>query len=664
MAAAASAHPARPLPGTAATDLEDSNASSPLSEVDYGDSNDADIEHMQLESRRLAGHDSGDEKRLPVHQDSDSALSDAASDVNSEVNDTEAETERLYDTPKNQRHRDVVIDEFNHGRVFERTPSKLRRTTRLDRVTNGTNPATDDDSSILSNRGQGNQSPTKSTNTNHSSMDGHVKSGFLQDRKRKRSPPINSPLSNPPRVKRTASVEADDTAIDQDVPMKDQETPSAADLHSGHQSGGEQEQKQKQQGQVDDEGEEEEEEEGEDEEEEEEEEASTHNAVRNIPRETRLNKKSARVSARRKGTSSDDVVGQVGGDARDEAPKPDLVVENEAGQLEQDVDVDADADADADADGEEEAELMARNLEEAERKEAAFRDWTHIEEMFGFFRERLYKDRLERLEEEERSLVADEPTHAEYLSMKKCIDDRLSKRLEEIDKEYEFRIKAHDQKAVAVRAQIWSQFFQAGARRSAHSLPDYGLLFPKDPAQRVRNAVAYNMEVSALAGLAKYEGFPAGPELRGSSTAEFEGDMAAVEHARRNANRQRHIGHHRHHHHHHHHHQRDEYHAPNFGRLGPAGEQFIKDTPWANPNHSAHRQHHQASTSSESGLSASAPQAVLALPQTVDGRATVDSQALDKSPAPQKQTALPPNCHGGQKRRPPDCNNFLVFSAA
>lgn len=162
---------------------------------------------------------------------------------------------------------------------------------------------------------------------------------------------------------------------------------------------------------------------------------------------------------------------------------------------------------------------------------------------------RLYKDRLRRLEEEEQSLLADEPTHPEYLNMKKCIDDRLNKRIQEIKTEFDYRMRAHERRAVAQRSQIWSQFYQAvrekrelaleklnqqwyevqSARRKAHSLPDYGLLFPKDATQRVKNAIAYNTEVSTLAGIAKYEGFPGGPELRGASSAETEADLGAIE---------------------------------------------------------------------------------------------------------------------------------------
>jgi hypothetical protein len=133
--------------------------------------------------------------------------------------------------------------------------------------------------------------------------------------------------------------------------------------------------------------------------------------------------------------------------------------------------------------------------------------------------------------------------------MKRCLDDRLNRKLQEFGKEQQFRIEALERRAVAERAQVWSQYFQAirekretslealnkawydvqTARRNAHSLQDCGLLFPKDPAQRIRNAVAYNTEVSTLAGIAKYEGFPAGPEIRGASALELADDLNAIE---------------------------------------------------------------------------------------------------------------------------------------
>lgn len=110
-------------------------------------------------------------------------------------------------------------------------------------------------------------------------------------------------------------------------------------------------------------------------------------------------------------------------------------------------------------------------------------------------------------------------------------------------------MQANEKRFVSIRSQIWSQFAQAirekresvltalnrewydvqAARRHAHSTGDCGFVFPKDPAQRVKNAVAYNTEVSTLAGIAKYEGFPAGPEINGASASELNDDLSAIE---------------------------------------------------------------------------------------------------------------------------------------
>lgn len=166
---------------------------------------------------------------------------------------------------------------------------------------------------------------------------------------------------------------------------------------------------------------------------------------------------------------------------------------------------------------------------------------------------RLYKDRLEKLESEERALTADVPYHAEYLNMKQCLDELHEEKLQKINKEYEYTLRAHDEVAVSRRAMAWGQFYQGirekrlemmselnrewhdtqNARRHAHSAPDYALLFPSDPTQRVRNAVAYNTEVSVLSGMAIHEGFPSAPSMHGVSTAEVEEDLDAIKVSRR-----------------------------------------------------------------------------------------------------------------------------------
>lgn len=160
----------------------------------------------------------------------------------------------------------------------------------------------------------------------------------------------------------------------------------------------------------------------------------------------------------------------------------------------------------------------------------------------------LYKDRLEKLEREEQALTADEPYHTEYLNMKQCLDELYEEKVRKINKEYEYTLAAHDQVAVSRRAMIWGQFYQGvrearlemlselnqewhdtqNTRRHAHSTPDYALLFPSSPAQRVRNAVAYNTEVSILSGMAIHEGFPAAPTMHGVSPSEVEDDLEAI----------------------------------------------------------------------------------------------------------------------------------------
>jgi len=132
--------------------------------------------------------------------------------------------------------------------------------------------------------------------------------------------------------------------------------------------------------------------------------------------------------------------------------------------------------------------------------------------------------------------------------MKQCLDDRLNERLRQIEKEHELEIKAHERLAVARRAEVWGNFYQhvrekreevlealneewygiQNRRRSAHSVQDYGIQYPATAAQRTRNAVAYNTEVSILSGIAKHRGFPAAPAMRGASAQEIDDDFEAI----------------------------------------------------------------------------------------------------------------------------------------
>jgi hypothetical protein len=87
-------------------------------------------------------------------------------------------------------------------------------------------------------------------------------------------------------------------------------------------------------------------------------------------------------------------------------------------------------------------------------------------------------------------------------------------------------------------------------------------------------------------------------------------------------------------------HPRDDYQQANFSRLGPAGEQFLKETPWANPNHSAHKMYQQTS-----GLPEIRPEPPLGgnrvtLHNLASSTADMKS-ALDGAAAAQKPAAAP-----------------------
>ncbi len=146
-------------------------------------------------------------------------------------------------------------------------------------------------------------------------------------------------------------------------------------------------------------------------------------------------------------------------------------------------------------------------------------------------------------------LRSDNPTHPDYLAMMHCVDARRDERLRIADRELELKIESSERWAVARRAQIHSQFFQAvresrerilaelgqhwydiqhERRKNANNVPEYGIRFPKSQAQRIRDALSYNTEVSILSGIAKYEGMPAAPDMQGANSQELEDDFDAI----------------------------------------------------------------------------------------------------------------------------------------
>lgn len=136
-------------------DNSPSNMSSPLSDVE---DKDADHEEMELRMRLHAPDRLGTPKRSSHGADEDSDVDEESDDESKlsemDINDSEAETERLYDTPQKEKTtRDVLGVRSGVGsrqfvdrrdRVFERSPSKLQQ--QLQAELDAENGASDNES--------------------------------------------------------------------------------------------------------------------------------------------------------------------------------------------------------------------------------------------------------------------------------------------------------------------------------------------------------------------------------------------------------------------------------------------------------------------------------------------------------------------------------------
>jgi hypothetical protein len=167
-----------------------------------------------------------------------------------------------------------------------------------------------------------------------------------------------------------------------------------------------------------------------------------------------------------------------------------------------------------------------------------------IEKAFAVFRDRLFEDRIAAIDAEIGSLK--DGTHAEYLAMEDAIDARRDDKVEREDKLREYSEQAIMTRSRAERAQLHSQFAQTvrklredmlGSLFDQNTLlrrgwegamPDTYNTFPAKREQQLLHQAAYNKEVSILAGVAKYRGFPAAPTLWTMKREEVTNDLKAM----------------------------------------------------------------------------------------------------------------------------------------
>ena len=252
-------------------------------------------------------------------------------------------------------------------------------------------------------------------------------------------------------------------------------------------------------------------------------------------------------------------------------------------------------------------------------------------------------------------LKQDPPIHPEYLAQMQCVDARRDERLRLGERRIAYQTQTINKVAVARRAQILSQFYQDvrqsredklsllgkqwyeiqhDRRSHGNNVKDWALEFPTRRQEQLKNQVAYNTEVSILSGIAKYRGFPAAPEMA-SATAEerdedfkkmgvsflwhlscYDANMSKKTHQPKQPERVR----------------------PSLPlqdivairaastALNPAEEQFIEQTPWANPKHPSHAHLLQRQNSAhQAAARTGSPFSTMGLPQP---RKTSNPQGL------------------------------------
>jgi hypothetical protein len=232
-------------------DISPSNLSSPLSEPEdkdaYGDEADLDMrdpsDGHNTPSRNGVQGDA--ESDAASESDDDSKLSEV------DIDDSEAETERLYNTPpKNGATRDMVNTAGDgnrrftdrRDRVFERSPSKLHQQLRADleteEVASSRNSASegedgeDDDVSMPSSepdldsvKGSRLRSPTLTKKNqvlpSKDAPTSHPRKSSTESRKRKRPSLAEHSETEQPLKKRTGSISAADHDSTDDIAMND-----------------------------------------------------------------------------------------------------------------------------------------------------------------------------------------------------------------------------------------------------------------------------------------------------------------------------------------------------------------------------------------------------------------------------------------------------------
>ncbi|ESZ92802.1 hypothetical protein SBOR_6818 [Sclerotinia borealis F-4128] len=555
---------------------------------------DDELSDVELEEDRSSSLSEIEDKDAEQEHEDDAEASDELSNP-SEDDDSEAETERLEESPHKLRvQKNVVLNSHNGTDPHDRSPSKLHNQIMADEAEedeDDADPLSDEDvsipidspkSSLRDAAELGSHNPvTAATSLEDSSGEGKraLSTSEIDSRKRKRSIMGSGGLDDDfdePLPKRTGFIlnQGDDYAIDDDLPVEEDALNATSGNISGEEGDGAQ-------GEV-----------------------SVNATEAILPDDENTEPADIPVSPKRRGRKKKKAV-ENGINVEDESDS----VQN--GTLTNGEDDARNGEEDqAENEGDDEADLVLKTEEELEKKMSAFDQLGGIEKNFSVFRDRLYDERLEQMNREEAMLRQDQLTHPELLAMMSSVEARRDERIRVAEKLREYELQALKIHAVARRSQILVQYrqearevretkmerlgkqwceIQHDRRNYSTGVPEYTLNYPTRRSQQVQNQVAYSNEVSILSGIAKHVGFPAAPSMAQATPSELEEDFEKM-------GRTRHV------------------HQPaalslqelaalrivgSTSRFRPAEEQFIEQTPWANPQHPSHAHLIQRQTSAQ-----------------------------------------------------------------
>ncbi|MCJ1397385.1 hypothetical protein MMC11_000578 [Xylographa trunciseda] len=241
-------------------------------------------------------------------------------------------------------------------------------------------------------------------------------------------------------------------------------------------------------------------------------------------------------------------------------------------------------------------DATARNEEEVLKKKAALDSLGTIEKQFATLRDRLYEDRINHFNEELLMLNQPKASHPEYLAMVECIDKRREEKIMQANTRLRYKLETLQRKSIAERAIAHSQYmqtiretrdmileqankewYQIQRERRTYDEDDSLFLyqFTTRRSQQISRQAAYNTEVSILSGIAKYKGFPAAPVITPAKANEIEDDLRKMGIQNISQSGPARIG----------------TSLSTISRQRPAAEeQFLEQTPWANPHHPVHLQ--------------------------------------------------------------------------